>query len=56
MSLYVLLGSESQCSYITRSACQRLGLPSLGTKLVFIMTFGSRKECRTECHVVKLGP
>uniref|UniRef100_A0A1X7UCX5 DUF1758 domain-containing protein n=1 Tax=Amphimedon queenslandica TaxID=400682 RepID=A0A1X7UCX5_AMPQE len=55
MSLYVLLDSGSQSSYITRSACQRLGLPSLGTKSVSIMTFGSRKECRTECHVVKLG-
>uniref|UniRef100_A0A1X7URT2 CCHC-type domain-containing protein n=1 Tax=Amphimedon queenslandica TaxID=400682 RepID=A0A1X7URT2_AMPQE len=55
MSLYVLLDSGSQCSYITRSACQRLGLPSLGTKSVSIMTFGSRKECRIECHVVKLG-
>uniref|UniRef100_A0A1X7U619 Uncharacterized protein n=1 Tax=Amphimedon queenslandica TaxID=400682 RepID=A0A1X7U619_AMPQE len=32
-----------------------LGLPSLGTKLVSIMTFGSRKECHTECNVVKLG-
>ena len=55
MELYVLLDSGSQCSYITHSACQRLGLASLGTKSVSIMTFGSRVEHCTECNVVKLG-
>ena len=55
MELYVLLDSGSQCSYITHIACQRLGLASLGTKSVSILTFGSRVEHCTECNVVKLG-
>ena len=32
-----------------------LGLPSLGTKSVSIVTFGSKREFCTECHVVKIG-
>uniref|UniRef100_A0A1X7SZU3 CCHC-type domain-containing protein n=1 Tax=Amphimedon queenslandica TaxID=400682 RepID=A0A1X7SZU3_AMPQE len=55
MSLFVLLDSGSQCSYVTNSVCKRLGLPSLGTKSVSIVTFGSKREFCTECHVVKIG-
>ena len=45
----------SQCSYTSHSACQSLGLASLGTKSVSILTFGSRIEHCTECNVAKLG-
>ena len=55
MQLYALLDSGSQCSYITHSACQRLGLASLGTKSVSIIPFGSKVEHCTKCNVVKLG-
>ena len=55
LSLFVLLDSGSQCSYVTNSVCHMLGLPSLGTKSVSIVTFGSKREFCTECHVVKIG-
>ena len=55
MQLHVLLDSGSQCSYVTKGACKRLALCSLGSKSVSIMTFGSRQEQSTHCEVVKLG-
>lgn len=53
--MHVLLDSGSQCSYITKSACQRLGLHSLGTKSVSILTFGSKQVFPVECEVVRVG-
>ena len=53
--VHVLLDSGSQCSYITKSACQRLGLRSLGTKSVSILTFGSKQVSPVECEVVRVG-
>ena len=55
MELYVVLGSGSQCSFITCSACQCLGLEYLGHKSVSVITFGARVEHCTECNLVKLG-
>ena len=49
------MDSGSQCSYITSKACRKLGLKSLGTKSMSILTFGSRNERLTDCNVVKLG-
>ena len=50
--MHVLLDSGSQCLYITKSACQRLGLHSLGTKS---LTFGSKQVSPVECEVVRVG-
>ena len=54
-TVHILMDGGSQCSYITSKACRKLGLKSLGTKSMSILTFGSRNECLTDCNVVKLG-
>ena len=54
-TVHILMDSGSQCSYITSKACRKLGLKSLGTKSMSILTFGSRNERLTDCNVVKLG-
>ena len=53
--VHILLDSGSQCSYITHKTCNRLGLSSLGTKSMSIMTFGSRQEKLKDCVVVRIG-
>lgn len=55
LKVYILFDSGSQCSYITKRACQRLALQSLGMKSLSIMTFGSREEQPTDCAVVRVG-
>ena len=53
--VHILLDSGSQCSYITHKTCNRLGLSSLGTKSMSIITFGSRQEKLKDCVVVRIG-
>ena len=56
INVHVLMDSGSQCSHITSKASRRLRLNSLGNKeALSIMTFGSKKECQTNCEVVKVG-
>ena len=55
MIAYILFDSGSQCSYISEQACRRLGLDPLGTRSVSILTFGSKKESRTDCKIVRVG-
>uniref|UniRef100_A0A1X7TJH0 Uncharacterized protein n=1 Tax=Amphimedon queenslandica TaxID=400682 RepID=A0A1X7TJH0_AMPQE len=53
--VHILLDSGSQCSYITKGACKKLGLNSLGTKIMSILNFGSRQESPVNCDIVKVG-
>ena len=52
---HILFDSGSQCSYISERACRRLGLDPLGTRSVSILTFGSKRESRTDCKIVRVG-